>query len=100
VNIAKAGRAIPVKWRLTDADGVGVGPDGLEGPITVTSSTATCPNETANVVLSTDNLTSGLKYLGDGNWQYVWKSSTSWRGCRTFSIDVDGQIYTADFQFR
>jgi hypothetical protein len=45
---------------------------------------------------------SGLQYLGDGNWQYNWKTPKSYTdSCRTMVLNLkDGSKYTANFKFK
>jgi hypothetical protein len=102
VNSAKGGQTIPVKWRLTDASGAGISdPGSFSG---LTSYQANC-KEWLGV---TDPIpeeapgASGLKYLGDGNWQYNWKTSKGYAGtCRVMVLTLkDGTTHQADFKFK
>jgi hypothetical protein len=45
---------------------------------------------------------SGLQYLGDGYWQFNWKSLKDYAGhCRTLKLTLsDGGTLTADFKFK
>jgi hypothetical protein len=45
---------------------------------------------------------SGLQYLGDGNWQYNWKTSKDYKGkCRMLTLSLkDGTQHTAEFKFK
>jgi hypothetical protein len=100
LNIAKAGQAIPLKWRLTDAYGVPV-LDLTTWKITV---------ETYNCALgtTTDALeqyatgSSGLQNLGDGYYQINWKTPTAFaNSCKTMKLDIgEGIFRTALFQFK
>jgi hypothetical protein len=103
VNIAKAGQAIPIKWRLTDANGapisdtasfVGVYSYG----VSCTDFSGTPPDDIENYSGS-----SGLQYLGDGYWQFNWKTPKSYAGtCRTMYVKfVDGfKSPEVDFKFK
>jgi hypothetical protein len=44
---------------------------------------------------------SGLQNLGDGNYQFNWKTPKSYAGsCKTLKLDVDdGVEHTAEFRF-
>ena len=44
---------------------------------------------------------SGLQYLGDGNWQFNWKTLKDYAGqCRTLTLELsDDSTLTADFKF-
>jgi hypothetical protein len=100
VNSANAGRTIPLKWRLTDANGNPI--TDLAG-VSVTSVAGGCsasaPSDSLEEYASTN---SGFKNLGDGYYQYNWQTQKSWAGsCRTLKLDLgDGQVVTALFQFR
>ena len=46
---------------------------------------------------------SGLQYLGDGYWQYNWKTPKSYAGkCRTMYVEFQGGLTspTVTFQFK
>jgi protein involved in ribonucleotide reduction len=86
MNVSKAGQAIPLKWRLTDA---------LGRPITdVTSVTVKTVAMNCDGSGAVDPIeeyatasTSGLLYHGDGNYQYNWKTATSLAGtCKSISL--------------
>jgi hypothetical protein len=99
VNTASAGRAIPLKWRITDASG---NPITTLTSVSVTSAAGGCsasaPTDTLEEYTSSP---SGLQNLGDGYYQYNWKTTKSWAGsCRTLKLDLgDSQVHTALFQF-
>ncbi|HEX9124147.1 MAG TPA: PxKF domain-containing protein [Actinomycetota bacterium] len=101
-NSAKAGQAVPVKWRLTDYYGVGISDPASF--VSVSSSTAggSCGGTVDAIEEYAGS--SGLLYLGDGNWQYNWKTPKSYAGsCRTMKLYLlgSGSPYkTADFQFK
>ncbi len=102
INLAKAGQTIPLKWRLLDYNGLPV--TNLTG-VKVTAVSLTCPMGT-----STDQLeeyaagSSGLQNLGDGYYQWNWKTpSTYARSCKTLTLDLGegaGSEHLALFQFR
>src|SRR5262249_21654862 len=81
INKANAGQAIPVKWRLTDANGVGVA-----DPTSFTSLTVYPVSCGVWAALPSDPLpdpqssTSGLLYQGGGNWQFNWKTPKNYAG--------------------
>jgi hypothetical protein len=81
VNKANAGQAIPVKWKLTDANGV-----GISDPSSFTSLTVYQVSCGAWSALPSDLLpdqqtsTSGLLYQGSGNWQFNWKTPKNYAG--------------------
>jgi hypothetical protein len=101
VNKANAGQTIPVKWRITDYNGVGISDPASF--VSLTSGSTTCfPGDPIDVI-ETYSGSSGLQYLGDGNWQFNWKTPKSYAGqCRTMRLNLaDGdQDRIAHFQFK
>ena len=96
---AKAGSAIPLKWRITDASGAGVA--GLTATdLTATSSGVSC---TATVTDTAEALAAGsssLQDLGDGYYQYNWKTASAWGGtCRVLNLSIAGAGTSGAFQF-
>jgi hypothetical protein len=101
VNVAKAGQTVPVKWRLTDQDGLAVSDPSTFVSITSQAAGGTCGGLPSDAV-ETYSGDSGLQYLGDGNWQFNWKTPKSYAGqCRTMTLTLDdGTTKQADFQFK
>jgi hypothetical protein len=104
LNEAKAGQTIPIKWRLTDTDGVPI--SDPQSFVTVTSSaTPGACGGTADAI-ETYAGSSGLQYLGDGYWQFNWKTPKAYAGqCRTMRLNLKDQelitsTRTATFQFK
>jgi hypothetical protein len=102
LNLAIAGRSIPLKWRLTDAQGNPV--------LNLTSVTATATSLACSAGGATsDQLEeyaaggSGLQNLGNGNYQYNWATPKSYASsCKTLKLDLaegSSQQHTALFQF-
>jgi hypothetical protein len=92
LNNATANQAIPVKWRLADANGVGISdPDSFKG---VWTSSTSCGSTATTADVTEDAAgKSGLQYLGDGNWQYNWKTPKTYaKTCRTMSLILADQI--------
>jgi uncharacterized repeat protein (TIGR01451 family) len=95
MNVSKAGQAIPLKWRLTDA---------LGRPITDLTSVAVqvgtlnCDLGTSQDVIEEYAAgASGLQNLGDGYYQFNWKTPTSYAGtCKTTALTfgAGGLAYT------
>jgi len=87
MNIAKAGQTIPLKWRITDANG---------NPITdLTSVTVTAVSLPCSAGETTDPIEeyaageSGLQNLGDGYFQWNWKTPKSYaNSCKTMRLDL------------
>jgi hypothetical protein len=101
-NAVKAGQTIPVKWRLTDGDGAPVSdPASVVG---LASTEHPCdpnlPDQTVTAV--TESSVSGLRYLGDGYWQFNWSTNKSWKGqCRRLTLALaGGTTYRAEFRFK
>jgi hypothetical protein len=103
VNKANAGQAITVKWRLTDANGVGISDTGSF--ISLTSYQVSCTDWASNpgpAIKESAAGASGVQYLGSGNWQYNWKTSKGYAGtCRVMVLTLkDGTQHTAEFKFK
>jgi hypothetical protein len=96
-NVAKAGQAIPLKWRLMDG--------GI--PVTNLSSvTVTAKDQGCSLGTTTDQVeeyasgSSGLQNLGDGYYQFNWKSPTTYaKSCKTLTVNGLGVQSQANFQF-
>lgn len=102
INIAKAGQSIPLKWRITDANGT---------PITnLTSVNLTATSLSCNAAITSDSIeeyatsNSGLHNLGDGYYQWSWRTPASYaNSCKTLRLDLGegtGNEHTALFQFK
>lgn len=98
-NVAKAGRTIPLKWRVTD---------GVGNPVTnLTSVTVSATTLPCSIGATTDQIEeyasggSGLQDLGGGLYQFNWSVPKSYAGsCKTMSLNLgDGVQRTADFEF-
>jgi hypothetical protein len=94
MNVSKAGQAIPLKWRLTDYFG---------DPVTSLSSVqATVTGISCALGTSTDLVeevaagSSGLQNLGDGYYQFNWKTPTSYAGtCKQLNLNLgEGVVRT------
>jgi hypothetical protein len=99
VNLVTAGRTVPLKFRVTTGTGDPV-TDLTEVSVTVT--TLQCELGT-----TTDQIeeyaagNSGLQNLGDGYYQYNWKTPKSYKNsCKLLTLDIgDGVAHTANFHF-
>jgi len=100
-NTANAGQTIPVKWRLTDIS-TGAPISDPSSFVSVTSSVTPAACGGSPDAVETYSGQSGLQYLGDGNWQFNWKTPKEYAGqCRTMSLNLaDGTTRTAGFVFR
>jgi len=102
MNSAKAGQTIPLKWRITDANGNPV--TDLTG-VSVTAISLSCPSApTTDAIEEYVVSNSGLQNLGDGYYQWNWKSPTAYaNSCKTLKLDLgEGASFEhlALFQFR
>ena len=102
INSAKAGQAIPVKWRVTTAAGVPVSdPSSF---VSLTSSGGTCGTTTTGRGREpTRPARPGLQYKGNGEWQLNWKTEKAWAGqCRTLTLKLADGLggRTASFKFK
>lgn len=96
LNTVRAGQPIPLKWRLTDARGAPVtGLSTVQVRVTDNCSAESTPRTTEESALG------GLQNLGDGDYQFNWKTPRSYAGsCKTLQLDLgDGVIHTARFSF-
>jgi len=59
------------------------------------------PGDPTSAIDQTVTGTSGLQYLGNGNWQFNWATSKAWaKTCRTAVLTLkDGSTHTANFNF-
>lgn len=93
MNVSKAGQAIPLKWRLTDALGT---PVTNLGSVTVSVTGVSCAlGTTTDEIEEVAAGASSLQNLGDGYYQFNWKSPTSYAGsCKSLNLRL-GEEATA-----
>jgi hypothetical protein len=104
LNAAKAGQTIPLKWRLTDANG---DPVTTLSSVSVTTVGLQCAAGTsADQVSEYASGASGLQNLGDGYYQFNWATPKSYaNSCTTLRLNLgegsnSNPIYhTANFGF-
>lgn len=102
LNVAQAGRVVPLMWRIVDGDGVPVSdPSSF---VKIASRSWGCAMRTGTVEDGLEKYAapSGMRYLGSGLWQFSWATSKTWAGqCRTVTLELsDGSTISADFKFR
>jgi Tol biopolymer transport system component len=100
-NAAKAGQSIPIKWRLTDGNGVPIADPSSFVSVTSSPTSGSCSGIPDGI--ETYAGSSGLQYLGDGYWQFNWKTPKSYAGqCRTMTLNLNdgGTDRTATFIFK
>jgi hypothetical protein len=106
VNVARAGQGIPLRWNLTDANGVAITDPASFLSVTVVNSGGTCGGDTDAIESYTG--ASGLRHLGGGNWEFNWQTPRSYAGtCKTAIlrladgvVPAPGEARTAHFRFR
>ena len=108
LNVAKAGRAIPLKWQVFD-ETVAPVVDLYPSVVKLSSVPIACEGsgESSDDIEEYANGQSGLQNLGEGVYQLNWATSKSFGGsCRRLRLDLgernpDGSVFyrTADFQF-
>jgi serine protease AprX len=101
LNIANSGRAIPIKWRLTDYYG---NPVTNLSSVNVAAATLICSlGTTPDQLEEYATGSSGLLNQGDGYYHFNWASPKSYAGsCKTLVFDLGegaGQGHTVLFQF-
>ena len=103
MNNAKAGQAIPIKWRITDKNGLPISDPASF--VSITSYGVSCSSFEGDPTSSVEEVaagSSGLQYLGDGWWQYNWKTPKSYAAqCRVMKRTLDDKSeHTASFSFK
>jgi hypothetical protein len=108
LNVAKAGRAIPLKWQVFD-ESVAPVTDLDPANVKVSSVVIGCgaSGGGTDAIEEYAEGQSGLQNLGEGMYQLNWSTSKSYAGtCRRLRLDLgernpDGSTFyrTADFQF-
>ena len=100
INSAKAGQAIPIKWRVTNFQGVGVADPASFSSVTTVS--GSCSSNAPLDVVEDYTGNSGLQYLGNGWWQFNWKTPKTYANlCREMRLNLsDGSMHTASFKFK
>ncbi len=100
MNIARAGQIIPLKWRITDANG---NPITQPTEVAVTATSLACDaGTTGDLIEEYTGGNLGLQNLGNGYYQWNWKTPTGYaNSCKTLRLDLgEGSEHTALFQFR
>ena len=84
-NVSKAGQAIPLKWRLTDANGNGIA--DLTS-VSIHAVGLSCSQGTTQDLLEEYAAgSSGLQNLGNGYYQFNWKTPTGYAGsCKSIAL--------------
>jgi hypothetical protein len=90
LNVSKAGQAIPLKWRLTDFAN---DPVTNLTQVTVSVSGIACAlGGSADQVEEIASGSSGLQNLGDGYYQFNWKTPTSYaNSCKQLNLKLGAE---------
>jgi hypothetical protein len=95
MNVSKAGQAIPLKWRLTNALGAPI--TDLTG-VTVQATGISCAlSTTTDLIEEYAANASGLLNQGNGNYQFNWKTPTTYaNSCKSIALvfAAGGMSYT------
>jgi hypothetical protein len=99
LNVVKAGQNVPLKWRVLDAAGAPV-TDLTQATVSVTS-TACSQGVASDLLEQTAAAASTLQNLGNGYYQFNWKSAKTYsNSCRLLGLDIgDGVVHAAMFRF-
>jgi hypothetical protein len=100
LNTAQAGRTVPIIWRLTDDTGQPVSdPNIFAG---VRSFTTACDGGVpVDPIEAYSSGASSLQYLGDGTWQFNWKTDKSFANtCRAVYVSLANGQTSGQAQFR
>ncbi|HET8624082.1 MAG TPA: Ig-like domain repeat protein [Gemmatimonadales bacterium] len=88
MNVSKAGQAVPLKWRLTNYLGVPV-LDFSPAALGVAVSGLQCTVSTALDQIEEYAGNSGLQNLGDGYYQFNWKTPPSYlNSCKAIGLNL------------
>jgi hypothetical protein len=103
LNQVKAGQTVPLKWRLTTTDGLPVTDLDL-ADVRVTVSGLSCSTGVSVDALEEYTAgSSGLQNLGDGYYQWNWKTPRTYAGsCKTMKLslgEVGDATHDALFRF-
>ncbi len=98
LNVLKAGRSVPVRWRLVDAQGA---PVSNLGTAAIGTTAIACPSAVENRISVYGGANSQLQNLGNGYYQLDWAAAVGYRAtCRRLNLDLgDGQAHPAQFKF-
>jgi hypothetical protein len=90
-----------VKYHLEQADDTPVSDASSFVSLTSQSAGGTCGGAPGDAV-ETYPGASGLRYLGEGDWQFNWKTPKAYAGqCRTMTLTLDdGSTHEASFLFK
>jgi Prealbumin-like fold domain len=102
LNLANAGQAIPIKWTITTPTGVVVSDPASFVSLESYQIACISNDPQGSPIEEYAAGSSGLQYVGNGSWQFVWKTPKSYAGtCRMMLLNLnDGTQHTAKFKFK
>jgi hypothetical protein len=96
VNVVKGGQVVPLRWRLTESGKAVTILSSAKPTFATKPCSATSPTDQ---IEQTAASASGLRNLGNGNYEYNWKTPASKGVCGELRLDVgDGVLHTAQFR--
>ena len=98
LNVSKAGRSVPLRWRVLDAQGM---PVSNLSAASVGAIAISCPAATENRITVFGGSNGQLQNLGNGYYQLDWMAASSLRNaCRRLELNLgDGLLRPASFKF-
>jgi hypothetical protein len=104
INTAQAGQAVPVKWRISDANGLPIeNSASFAGLYSYPIDCGIAEHSPHDAVEEYAPGNSGLHYKTDGQWQYNWKTPKTYSGtCRAMYVEFDSGALSpiVTFQFK
>jgi hypothetical protein len=95
-------QAVPAKWRITDGNDVPISdPSSFEGlhsyGVSCTDFSGS-PDDTVEEVAAGS---SGVQYVGDGYWQFNWKTPANYANtCRAMMLEFNGGALSPTVKFK
>lgn len=98
LNVLKAGRSTPFRWRLVDAQGA---PVSNLAAVSMGVTAISCPSATENRISVYGGGNSQLQNLGNGYYQLDWSAPSGYRNtCKRLNLDLgDGEAHPTQFKF-
>jgi hypothetical protein len=102
VNLTKAGQAVPAKWRLTDANDVPINdPASFVNLFSYPISCTDYSGDPDDAVEEYAAGASGLQSLGDGYWQFNWKTPKTYAdSCRAMYVEFNSGALSPIVKFK